>query len=303
MIRRCLAAAAAVVSVATALLLAQAPPASASGGLLPSPVASLVPIPLPSLLPTPPPAVPVPVPVPAPVTSAVTTVVGAVPNLPFNPSQSGQPAPAPVGGAGSGDGSATPGSDQAPPPYQPPPEERAALPPEPQRTALEGQQAFLRDGAGTLDQEDAASALALGGGDGRFTWPIAFRGHPPITQRFGCTDVPGEPYSADCVTHRFHTGLDLGVHQGTPVYAAAPGVAHVYRSDSGYGIHVLVAHGGGWFTLYAHLSEVVVRDGEPVRRGDPVGLSGSTGFSTGPHLHFEVRYGGQYQDPCVYLGC
>jgi len=293
--RRRLAAAAAIVSVGAALVLAQPPQASAAGGLLPSPLPSLLPLPLPSLLPTPP---AVPAPVPAPVTSAAGRVVGALPSLTFNPSQSGQPASAPVGGAGSGDGTAA-----QPPPYQPPPEERAALPPEPQRAALEGQQAFLRDGAAALDQEDAALAAAVGGGDGRFTWPIAFRGLPPITQRFGCTDVPGEPYSPDCVTHRFHTGLDLGVHLGTPVYAAAPGVAHVYRSDGGYGNHVLVAHGNGWFTLYAHLDQIVVREGEVVRRGDPVGRSGSTGFSTGPHLHFEIRYGGQYQDPCVYLVC
>ncbi|HXM58683.1 MAG TPA: M23 family metallopeptidase, partial [Candidatus Dormibacteraeota bacterium] len=144
---------------------------------------------------------------------------------------------------------------------------------------------------------------AVGGGDGRFTWPIVFRGHPPITQRFGCTDTPGEPYSPDCATHRWHTGLDLGVPLGTPVYASAAGVAHVISTDSGYGNYVIVVHGNGWFTLYAHLSRFTVHDGGTVRRGDPVGLSGSTGFSTGPHLHFEIRYDSHYLDPCLYLGC
>ncbi len=80
-------------------------------------------------------------------------------------------------------------------------------------------------------------------------------------------------------------------------------MAHVFSSDRGYGNYVLVSHGNGWFTLYAHLSRFTVHDGEAVRRGDPVGLSGSTGFSTGPHLHFEIRYGGQPLDPCTYLDC
>ena len=115
--------------------------------------------------------------------------------------------------------------------------------------------------------------------------------------------MPGEPYSPDCVTHRFHTGIDLGVSTGTPVYATAAGVAHVIRSDSGYGNHVVLEHGNGWITVYAHLSQFLVRDGDVVRRGDPVGRSGSTGFSTGPHLHYEIRYGQQPVDPCVYLNC
>jgi murein DD-endopeptidase MepM/ murein hydrolase activator NlpD len=87
------------------------------------------------------------------------------------------------------------------------------------------------------------------------------------------------------------------------VYATAAGVVHVIPSETGYGDHVLIAHGDGWFTLYAHLSQFVVRDGDVVRRGDPIGLSGSTGFSTGPHLHYEVRYGQQPLDPCAFLGC
>jgi Peptidase family M23 len=280
-----------------ALQASRARPASAD--VLPSPLPTL-PLPLPSLT-------PVPLPLPTPVAPTVDGVVKSV------PAQSTRPAPAPSGGASAGaagtggGGQATTGPPSADPPeappYQPPPAEQAALPPEPQRFALEGQQAWLAGGASDLDRQDGPAALLVGGGDGRFTWPVAFRGHPPITQRFGCTDVPGEPYSAECATHRFHTGIDLGVHAGTPVYASAAGVAHVYRSDSGYGNHVLVAHGNGWFTLYAHLGRFTVHEGEAVRRGDPVGLSGSTGFSTGPHLHFEIRYGQRYQEPCVYLGC
>jgi murein DD-endopeptidase MepM/ murein hydrolase activator NlpD len=199
-----------------------------------------------------------------------------------------------------GGSSSSPGS---PPPYQPSPAEQAALPPEAERVALEGQQAWLAGWSAALDLQDGAAAQAVGGGDGRFIWPITFGGPPPITQRFGCTDVAGEPYSPDCATHRFHTGIDLADHTGAPVYAAAAGVAHVFPGTTGYGNYVLVVHGGGWSTLYAHLSAFTVHDGDPVRRGDPVGLVGSTGFSTGPHLHFETRSADHPLDPCLFLGC
>lgn len=292
------------VAGALALLVAAAPTASAD--LLPNPLPSVLPS-LPPLLPAPLPTLP-PVQVgpisTGPVTGPVDRVVGGV----VNPkSSSGKPASAGDGGAGSGASSsaaaAPAAADPSPPPYQPPAAEQAALPAEQQRVALEGQQAWLAGAAPDLDGADTVRALAAGGGDGRFVWPVTFAGRPPITQRFGCTDVPGEPYSATCASHRFHTGLDLAVRTGTPVYATAAGVVHVIPSDSGYGNHVLIAHGDGWFTLYGHLSQFVVRDGDVVRRGDPIGLSGSTGFSTGPHLHYEVRYSQQTLDPCAFLGC
>jgi hypothetical protein len=306
--RRALLVAALAGAIALAAALDSSPPAPAAAGLLPSPLPTL-------------PVVQVGPVSTAPVNQAVNQVTTGVShaapalpapvnNLPLHPSQSGQPASAASsGGAGAGVGSQGTGGDpqaagpSPAPPHEPSPEERSALPAEPQRIALEGQQAWLGGAAADLDRQDGAAALSAGGGDGRFDWPIAFRGHPPITQRFGCTDVPGEPYSPDCVTHRFHTGLDLGVRSGTPVYATAAGVARVIQSDSGYGNHVVLTHGSGWITVYAHLSQFTVRDGEVVRRGDPVGLSGSTGFSTGPHLHYEIRYGQQPVDPCVYLDC
>lgn len=277
-----------------ALLLAQSSVASrpASASLLPSPLPSL----LPSLPPLP---LPTPVPVPSAVAPVVNPVTSALPLQIPNSSQSGQPASA----AGSGGAGAGTGDASSPPPSQPSAAEQAALPPEPQRLALEGQQAWLASWSGPLDQQDGGQAQAVGGGDGRFTWPITFSEPPPITQRFGCTDVAGEPYSSDCATHRFHTGIDLADHTGAPVYAAAAGVAHVFPGTTGYGNYVLVMHGNGWSTLYAHLSAFAVHDGDTVRRGDPVGLVGSTGFSTGPHLHFETRYGNHPLDPCLSLGC
>jgi hypothetical protein len=277
----------------------QARPASAD--LLPSPLPTLpLPLPLPSLPPL------LPTPVTSTVNQVVNPVVSALPLQPLHPSQSGQPASAAgSGGAGAGTGGdpSVAAPPATPPPFQPPPAEQAALPPEPQRVALEGQQAWLAGSSPAMDQQDGAQAQAVGGGDGRFTWPITFGGAPPITQRFGCTDVAGEPYSADCATHRFHTGIDLAAHTGTPVYAAEAGVVHVIPSASGYGNHVVIMHGNGWSTLYAHLSAFTVHEGDVVRRGDPVGLVGSTGNSTGPHLHFETRFGEHPLDPCSSLGC
>ncbi|HEY4027722.1 MAG TPA: hypothetical protein VGO86_14945, partial [Candidatus Dormibacteraeota bacterium] len=179
-------------TIAIVAVLDAAPPAPASADLLPTPLPSLLPVRVP--LPT------------APVSQTVNQVVGgvthAVPapgnSLPLHPSQSGQPASAASsGGAGAGVGSAGPGGEQpaaaAPQPqpqasHEPSPEERSALPDEPRRAALEDQQAWLGDAAAGLDQQDGATAVSEGGGEGLFGWPIAFAGHPPITQRFGCTD-------------------------------------------------------------------------------------------------------------------
>jgi murein DD-endopeptidase MepM/ murein hydrolase activator NlpD len=154
-----------------------------------------------------------------------------------------------------------------------------------------------------LDGWNDYEALAAGGGQGGFAWPVAPRTRPPVTQPFGCTDVAGEPYSATCATHRVHTGVDLGVPTGTPVLASKAGVARTFRSASGYGWYVLLVHGDGVYTLYAHLSRILVSDGQVVGRGQEIGRSGSTGFSTGPHLHFEVRRGQGFVGPCPYLGC
>ena len=288
------------------LLVASGPavaPRTASADLLPSP------LPLPSLLPSLPPVpLPVPLPVPSPVASTVNQVVNpvvsALPLQPLHPSQSGQPASAAgSGGAGAGTSSGDAPAQPSPPPYQPPAEEQAALPPEPARVALEGQQAWLASWSPGLDAQDGTQAQAMGGGDGRFTWPITFVGRPPITQGFGCTSVAIEPYSAECATHRFHSGIDLADHTGAPVYAAEAGVAHVFPGTTGYGNYVLVMHGNGWSTLYAHLSAFTVHEGDTVRRGDPIGLVGSTGNSTGPHLHFETRFSGHPLDPCTSLAC
>ena len=98
-----------------------------------------------------------------------------------------------------------------------------------------------------------------------------------------------------------HTGMDLAVPTGTPVRAALPGTIRVAQYDSSYGYYVTIGHEGGLLTLYGHNSRLLVRPGQQVQAGDVVSLSGSTGRSTGPHLHFEVRLNGQRTNPRYYL--
>ncbi|MHB8571365.1 MAG: M23 family metallopeptidase [Candidatus Dormibacteria bacterium] len=103
-----------------------------------------------------------------------------------------------------------------------------------------------------------------------------------------------------------HTGVDIGAPLGTPVYAAAAGVAHPLVSMAGgqytgYGIHVRIDHAAGFQTIYGHLSLQSVDEGEVVVAGQQIGLEGSTGWSTGPHLHFEIRLGGTPVDPFQWL--
>ncbi len=129
------------------------------------------------------------------------------------------------------------------------------------------------------------------------SWPMI---GARITQPFGPSDVLLEPRLGPYP--HFHTGVDLAAPFGTPVLAAADGiVVAVAHTSIGYGNYVMIAHGGGVITLYAHLLETDVNLGDRVTRGKRIGLEGSTGLSTGPHLHFEVRVNDQVVDPMRYL--
>jgi len=100
----------------------------------------------------------------------------------------------------------------------------------------------------------------------------------------------------------FHSGIDLGVGYGTEVAAAASGqVVLASYSGYGYGNYVIVRHGDGSETVYAHLSSIWVSLGQYVGQGEIIGAVGCTGWCTGPHLHFEVRIGGSPVDPLAYL--
>ncbi|MEW6771829.1 MAG: peptidoglycan DD-metalloendopeptidase family protein [Bacillota bacterium] len=110
-------------------------------------------------------------------------------------------------------------------------------------------------------------------------------------------------YRADPFTgaKRFHAGVDIANQEGTPVRAAATGVVIWTGWAGGYGKKVVVDH-GFFRTAYAHLGEILVRPGREVRGGDVIGLMGSTGRSTGPHLHLEVIVNGKYVDPAEFIG-
>lgn len=130
----------------------------------------------------------------------------------------------------------------------------------------------------------------------RVQWPV----RAPISQPFGCTNFELEGKTAAC-PGGFHTGIDLAAPSGTPVRAATDGIAYPLPDYEIYGNHVLLASNGGLGTVYAHLSAFNVSWGQRVRQGDVIGYVGSTGNSTGPHLHFEVRFAGAPLDPMPYL--
>lgn len=99
---------------------------------------------------------------------------------------------------------------------------------------------------------------------------------------------------------KFHEGLDFAARTGTPVFATADGTVAVAERTGGYGNCVDISHGFNYLTRYAHLSEILVKAGQKVKRGEMIGRVGSTGKSTGPHLHYEVRFKNEPQNPVNY---
>ena len=117
-------------------------------------------------------------------------------------------------------------------------------------------------------------------------------------------DPWGWRYSTRRSAWRMHTGVDLAADQGTPVLASLAGRVVLAESIEGYGTTVLLDHGGGWQTLYAHLLDTAVQAGQWLEQGAPLGSVGMTGSATGPHLHFELRHQGaslQALDPTPQL--
>jgi murein DD-endopeptidase MepM/ murein hydrolase activator NlpD len=99
-------------------------------------------------------------------------------------------------------------------------------------------------------------------------------------------------------TRKLHTGMDFSAKSGTPIYATGDGkISKVRRSRKGYGNHVIINHGYGYKTLYAHMTKYIVRKGQKVKRGEVIGYVGSTGTSVAPHLHYEVHKDGRKINP------
>lgn len=153
--------------------------------------------------------------------------------------------------------------------------------------ASSGDEPFLF--APGLDFSEAERDLFMQGafmhplGGGAVSSPFGYRYHPFSNARL------------------FHTGIDFAVDFGTPVFAAADGVVQEINREPLLGLSVLVAHRGEYETMYAHLQEAIVTVGDRIRAGETVGFVGSTGMSTGPHLHFEVRFRGTPRDPGQYI--
>ncbi len=129
------------------------------------------------------------------------------------------------------------------------------------------------------------------GAPGTFSWPAS----GPITDPFGMRMHP--------ITHRWrmHTGMDIGAPMGSTITAAAGGRVIYAGWEGGYGNTIIIDHGGATSTLYGHCSQLFVSEGQDVARGQAIGAVGSTGESTGPHLHFEIRINGTPVDPASRL--
>lgn len=145
--------------------------------------------------------------------------------------------------------------------------------------------------ANMIRRSHMSSAGYSGAPAGGMIWPIS----GPITSEFGWRTHP------IFGTARFHSGLDIGGDYGMPIYAAASGTVIYAGWISGYGNAVIIDHGGGVTTLYGHNDSLNVSEGENVAQGQVIAMCGSTGNSTGPHCHFEVRENGEPVSPYGYL--
>ncbi|MGL4774655.1 MAG: murein hydrolase activator EnvC family protein [Clostridium sp.] len=142
---------------------------------------------------------------------------------------------------------------------------------------------FDNIGSGNNGGESSQGESFLRPTSGTFTSPYGPRKHP-------ITGVNG-----------FHTGIDLANSTGTPILASKSGTVVEARTMNGYGKTIIIDHGGGYQTLYAHNNELLVSVGQKVKRGQTIAKMGSTGNSTGPHLHFEIRINGKHTDPMKYI--
>lgn len=147
---------------------------------------------------------------------------------------------------------------------------------------IEAQREAARRAAGIVGTTSAPGALA---------WPVS----GTITSPFG---YRRNPFGGGM---EFHQGLDIAAPMGTTITAAASGTVISAGWYGGYGNYILIDHGGGMATGYGHCSQIFVSVGQQVQKGQAIGAVGSTGASTGPHVHFEVRINGKPVDPAAYL--
>ncbi len=150
---------------------------------------------------------------------------------------------------------------------------------------LEAQSEALAARIRAAQQQSSSSTAPVVSGSGQLSWPVS----GPVTSGFGVR------------WGRMHEGIDIAVGQGTPVHAAAGGTVIYAGWMEGYGNLVVIDHGNGLSTAYGHNSSLASSVGQSVAAGQVIAYSGSTGHSTGPHVHFEVRVNGAPVDPLGYL--
>lgn len=154
------------------------------------------------------------------------------------------------------------------------------------------------------EEEERARLEAQGGGEGRsaakkslgdirFTWPCPASSR--VSSGFGRRSSPTRGASS------YHQGIDIAAATGTAIVAAAEGDVVTASYSGSAGNYIMISHGGGVYSLYMHCSQLDVSTGQHVSAGQTIGKVGSTGISTGPHLHFGIRSGGQYLDPSSYV--
>ena len=163
---------------------------------------------------------------------------------------------------------------------------------EAQISEYESEKHLAEEELARLEQEIRSRSSGGDAGSGRLSWPIA----APVSSPFGPRVHP------ILGSVRLHAGIDLRAGSGTPIRAAGSGRVIMAGVFGGYGNTTVIDHGGGLTTLYAHQSSLAVSVGDTVDAGEVIGYVGSTGLSTGAHLHFETRENGVPVDPMRYLG-
>lgn len=160
----------------------------------------------------------------------------------------------------------------------------------------DAEMAALRNKIAQMSQNGQASSTSSGpsvASYGSMQWPSATSRY--VTSQYGTRFHPIQK------RYKTHTGIDIGAASGTPVLAAESGTVIMAQWNGGYGKCVVIDHGGGITTLYGHNSSLNVSVGQKVSKGQQIALVGSTGNSTGPHIHFEVLINGRHTDPNAYV--
>lgn len=152
---------------------------------------------------------------------------------------------------------------------------------------------LLQERQKEIDRQNAVGYGNSGEGDGSLRWPLTISGR--ISSGFGKRKSPTAGAST------YHKGLDIAAPSGTPIVAAAEGKVVTAAYSSSAGNYVMIAHGNSLYTVYMHCSRLAVKEGDNVNAGQVIAYVGSTGISTGAHLHFGVSKNGSYVDPKIYV--